>query len=191
MSALKNAYVVYPATADRWTDLEAVMGPKGGSGGCWCMLWRISRKDYEEGKAERNREMLKKCAHSKVPPGLLAYHNEKPVGWCSVTLRSELPALEKSWVLKPIDATPVWSISCFVIVKGYRRKGVSLALLNAASDFVAAQGGSVLEGYPIETAREDYPAVYAWTGLASTFIKAGFKEAIRHSPTRPIMRKYL
>lgn len=191
MSALHNSYVVYPATADRWTDLEAVMGPKGGSGGCWCMLWRISRKDHEKGKAERNREMLKNCTHSEVPPGLLAYHYEKPVGWCSVSLRSELPALEKSRVLKPIDAAPVWSISCFVIVKGYRRKGVSLALLNAASDFVVAQGGSVLEGYPIETARDDYPSVYAWTGLASTFVKAGFKEVSRQSPTRPIMRKYL
>ncbi len=186
-----NEYVVHPATADRWADLEAVMGPKGGSGGCWCMLWRTSPKDYDEGKAGKNRERLKTCTMSDVPPGILAYHNDKPVGWCSVAPRSELPALERSRVLKPVDATPVWSVSCFVIVKGYRRKGVSLALLHAASAFVRVQGGTVLEGYPVETSRDDYPAVYAWTGLASTFTKAGFEEVARHSTTRPIMRKVL
>ena len=167
------------------------MGPKGGSGGCWCMLWRVSRKDYDDGKAGKNRDRLRACTKSDVPPGLIAYHGDRPVGWCSVALRSQLPALDRSRVLKAVDAAPVWSVSCFVIVKGYRRKGVSLALLNAASDFVRAQGGSVLEGYPVETARDDYPAVYAWTGLASTFIKAGFEEVARHSPTRPIMRKKL
>ena len=23
-----------------WADFEALMGEKGGCGGCWCMLWR-------------------------------------------------------------------------------------------------------------------------------------------------------
>lgn len=191
LSTNKNEYVVLPATADRWADLEVVMGPKGGSGGCWCMLWRVSRKEYDEGKAGKNRERLKTCTKSGVPPGLIAFHNGKPVGWCSVTPRSKLPALDRSRVLKPVDATPVWSVSCFVIAKGYRRKGVSLALLSAAGDFVSAQGGNALEGYPIETARDNYPPVYAWTGLASTFTRAGFEEVARHSPTRPIMRKYV
>jgi hypothetical protein len=29
---------------------------------------------------------------------------------------------------------------------------------------------------------------FAWTGLASAFAKAGFKECARRSDTRPIMR---
>jgi hypothetical protein len=28
---------VYPVTADRWPDLEALFGPKGRYAGCWCM----------------------------------------------------------------------------------------------------------------------------------------------------------
>jgi len=32
------------------------------------------------------------------------------------------------------------------------------------------------------------PDVFAWTGFASAFKKAGFKEVIRRSETRPIMR---
>jgi len=32
------------------------------------------------------------------------------------------------------------------------------------------------------------PAVFAWTGLASTFRQAGFVEVLRRSEARPIMR---
>jgi hypothetical protein len=33
------------------------------------------------------------------------------------------------------------------------------------------------------------PAAFAWTGLIAAFRKAGFKEVLRRSPARPIMRK--
>jgi N-acetylglutamate synthase-like GNAT family acetyltransferase len=94
-------------------------------------------------------------------------------------------------VLKKVDENPVWSVTCFVIAKGYRRKGLSLALLTGASAFAKSLGGEILEGYPIETERQNFPAIYAWTGLANAFRKAGFTEVARHSPTRPIMRKHL
>ncbi len=39
---------VYPVTADRWPDLEALFGPKGAYAGCWCMNWRLKRSLYKE-----------------------------------------------------------------------------------------------------------------------------------------------
>ena len=35
------AIAVHEAGPDRWDDFETLMGAKGGSGGCWCMLWRL------------------------------------------------------------------------------------------------------------------------------------------------------
>ena len=29
-----------PATAERFADVPAVLGERGGPGGCWCMFWR-------------------------------------------------------------------------------------------------------------------------------------------------------
>ena len=75
--------------------------------------------------------------------------------------------------------------------KGFRRQGISLQMLRAACAHVKARGGTVLEGYPIDTPRERYPAVYAWTGFVQTFRNAGFEEVARRSETRPIMRKVL
>ena len=64
-------------------------------------------------------------------------------------------------------------------------------MLHAACAHVKVCGGAILEGYPIDTPRERYPAVYAWTGFVQTFRNAGFEEVARRSETRPIMRKAL
>jgi GNAT superfamily N-acetyltransferase len=72
--------------------------------------------------------------------------------------------------------------------KKYRRQGVSVQLLRAAIAHVKKQGGTIVEGYPVEPRSGDMPAAFAWTGLAAAFRKAGFVECARRSPTRPIMR---
>src|SRR5262249_62231001 len=82
----------------------------------------------------------------------------------------------------------VWSVSCFFIAKAFRKKGVSVALLKAAADFIRNKGGGIIEGYPVEPKMKNMPDVFAWTGLPSAFLQAGFSEAARRSPTRPIMR---
>jgi hypothetical protein len=61
-------------------------------------------------------------------------------------------------------------------------------MLKAAVEFVRERGGQVVEGYPVEPKKDNMPAAFAWTGLASAFVKAGFKECVRRSETRPIMR---
>jgi len=61
-------------------------------------------------------------------------------------------------------------------------------ILEAVIDYVRQQEGTIIEGYPIEPKKKNYPPVFACTGFASSFLKAGFKECLRRSETRPIMR---
>jgi len=91
-------------------------------------------------------------------------------------------------VLQRIDDKPVWSVVCFYINKDYRKKGLSVELLNATKEFVKNNKGKIIEGYPVEPKTGKTADAFAWTGLASAFRKAGFKEIIRRSETRPIMR---
>lgn len=60
--------------------------------------------------------------------------------------------------------------------------------LPAACDLAAAHGARIVEGYPVEPEKKTMPPVFAFTGLASAFRRAGFREVERRSPTRPIMR---
>jgi hypothetical protein len=68
---------------------------------------------------------------------------------------------------------------------------VSVALLRAAAEHVASRGGAVVEGYPVDSRSASMPDAFAWTGLARAFVRAGFEEAARRSPTRPVMRRRL
>ena len=181
----------HPVTPKKWSDFETLFGAKGACGGCWCMLWRLTRKEFEQQKGEANRQAMKAIVESGKIPGLLAYSEKQPIAWCSVAPRQRFPALERSRVLKKIDDEPVWSISCFFIHRDYRKKGLSGRILEAAVDYVKNQGGRIVEGYPVEPKKDKTADVFAWTGLASFFKKAGFVECARRSETRPIMRFYV
>ncbi len=180
-----------PLCPETWNDFEALIGPRGAYGGCWCMLWRLKRAEWEAQKGDANRLAMKAIVDSGQVPGILAYDGGDPVGWCSVAPRENFPGLARSRVLAPVDEQPVWSITCFFIRKSHRGKGVSGALLTGASQFVQEYGGGVLEGYPIDPKKDRYPTVYAWTGFAKAFRNAEFTECLRRSETRPIMRKVI
>ena len=131
--------------------------------------------------------MHKSIVDSGIATGLLAYLHGEVVGWIAVEPRESYPKLAHSRVLKPVDDQSVWSVTCFFVAKQFRRKGITVELLKAAVEHVRKQGGKLVEGYPVET-EKDMPAPFIYTGTASTFQQAGFKEVARRSPTRPIFR---
>lgn len=181
---------IRPAEPPRWRDLERLFGERGACGGCWCMHWRLRARDYEAGKGEGNRAGLFARVHGGgPPPGLLAYVDGEPAGWCSVGPRAEFVRLAGSRILKPVDDEPVWSIVCFFVDRAHRGRGMSVALIEAAVALAARHGARIVEAYPVEPELDAMPPVFAFTGIASAFRKAGFREVARRSPTRPIMRR--
>jgi GNAT superfamily N-acetyltransferase len=182
---------VVPATPDLWDDLVRLFGPRGACAGCWCMWWRLSPARWREGKTGGNRRALQRLVASGEPPGLIAYDGETPVGWVALAPREDYPRLLRSRSLKPIDETPVWSVTCFFVTKSHRRRGVSATLLRAAAEFARERGARMIEGYPVVSTKGAMPDAFAWTGLPGSFERAGFREAARPSASRRIMRKAL
>ncbi len=178
----------HPVTPRRWRDLEKLFGARGACGGCWCMWWRLKWSQFEKQKGAGNKKALKKIGGAGEAPGLLAYAGGEPVGWCSITPRENYPKLERSRILKKVDDQPVWSAICFFVAQPYRRQGLSVKLLRAAVAYAKKKGARMVEGYPVEPKKKNFPCVFACIGLASAFRRAGFKEVLRRSPTRPIMR---
>lgn len=179
---------IQPLTVERWADLEELFGPQGADGGCWCMYWRLARKQFDAGRGDSNRQTFKRIVSKGRPVGLLAYTGGKAVGWLAVAPREEYPTMDRSRVLKRVDQNKVWSISCFYTAAHYRLKGITVALIEAAKDFVRQQGGKILEGYPIVPNSDKVNCGSAYTGLESAYLQAGFKEVARFSSSRPIVR---
>ena len=155
------------------------------------MWWRLARSEFEKRKGAGNRRALRRIVDAGGMPGLIALVNGKPAGWCSAGPRDGYPVLDRSRILRRFDDRAVWSIVCFFIARPLRKKGLTLMLLEEALAFARRNGASIVEGYPVEPLEASIPAAFAWTGLASTFRKAGFVEVARRSPTRPLMRCYL
>ncbi len=154
------------------------------------MWWRLPHAAWQQGKGAGNRRALRRVVATGPPPGILAYADGQPVGWCAVAPRAAYPRLARSRALAPVDDAPVWSLTCFFVARPWRGRGLTRALLDAAAADVRRRGGRVLEGYPIERSARTADA-FVYTGLASTFRRAGFHEVARRSRTRPIMRRAL
>ena len=177
-----------PLTPETWGDFERLFGPRGACGGCWCMWWRLSKKEFDKQQGEENRKAMKALVDGGTVPGVIAYQKNRPVGWCSVAPRDQYPRLERSRLFQRIDAIPVWSIVCLFVAKEHRRMGISAQLLAAAIDFVRAGGGQTIEAYPVVPAKERIPDLYGYHGVLSAFLRAGFHEISQPSKTRRLVR---
>ncbi|GGO61416.1 hypothetical protein SAMN05444398_11646 [Roseovarius pacificus] len=105
-----NAIEIRPAI---WADFEALMGEKGGCGGCWCMLWRRTAEEMEAGKGEGNRPAMKALFDKGEAPGLVAKAGADVIGWIQIDRGALFPRLASSRVLKPVAELDVWSVLLF------------------------------------------------------------------------------
>jgi GNAT superfamily N-acetyltransferase len=187
------AISVKPLTPARWADFEAVFNARGCSiaRGCWCMCYRRSGGPAPVPKgltrAQANRAAFKALVDGRKFTGLIGYRGREPVGWISFGPRGDFAKLERSPVMKPVDAERVWSIICFVVPAPHRGQGVARALLDAAVDYARRKKVRLLEAYPVDKAKRSNDE-FMWFGAASMFDHAGFAEVARRKPTRPVMR---
>lgn len=181
---------IWPLTPARWPDFVKLFGLHGACAGCWCLWWVLPRQQWLAQRGRGNRQAMRALVWKRRQPGLLAYVDGEPVGWCAVSPREYYERLKKSRVLRPVDDRPVWSVTCFFVARAHRRRGITVALLKAAARFARKNGARILEGYPSEPAKTQ-PDAFVFTGLAGAFRKAGFQEVARRSPARPIFRRLL
>src|SRR5882672_8554968 len=161
-----------PLTPSRWKDFEALFGPRGACAGCWCMYWKLTRPQWTKGQGAGNRRAMKRVVGAGDSPGMLAYVGGRPAAWCALGLRESYSTLERSRILKPVDRRPVWSVTCFFVAREFRGRGLTSMLLEAAAAHARTRGARILEGYPVEPRKGRMADVFAYTGLASSYLKA-------------------
>lgn len=160
-----------------WDGFYEVVGvKKPGGGGCWCMSYRDTRLD----NTERAAYMREACA-TEPGPGILAYVDDEPAGWCSIAPRSTYRRLMNSRTIPFLDDRDAWAAVCFVVRGGYRRHGLMRVLLDGAVEHARAHGAEVVEGYPVEVGEgERVDVISGYVGTTRMFERAGF---VRASPT--------
>jgi GNAT superfamily N-acetyltransferase len=195
MSAAPTRWETHPVTPDRFEDFADVINPNRRATHCWCLSHRLRQQDIDVlGGGDRERAMRALCARPD-PPGVVAYADGVPVGWCNIGPRAEIPRLTGSKLIRPVDDVPVWSIVCVVVRGGHRKRGVTAPLIEGAVAYAASRGAPAVEAHPVDPpGRMD--TTMAFVGTRAMFERAGFRvlgttDAVASGLPRLVMRRDL
>jgi GNAT superfamily N-acetyltransferase len=167
---------VVPATADRWDDVVTVMGDS--DVGCWCQAPRGRVGGGRNAPPGVRRAALRDQLAEEPPPGMLAYVDGEVAGWCGFGIRPLLPRLARSRTIPAIDDEPVWSILCFKVRVGFRRRGVAAALLDGVVAYARRSGAPGVEAYPIDPEGGRVDVGFGYVGVTPMFDRAGFRRVM-------------
>jgi len=169
----------------------------GASSPCFCRYWHFTgtKNEWLDRCAHRREENLAEQTEAlrnddPSARGLVALEDGALVGWMKVAPREAMTKLTSLPVYRTLPFEEgTWSIGCFLVREGARRRGVARALVSAAETHVLAWGGRVLEGHPRRSEAPLYDEE-AWQGPERVFIERGF-EAVHDVAPYPVYRKVL
>lgn len=187
------AIEVRPASADTWPDVERVMRTPGDPEKCWCLIFRVPREDWDGRPVELNRDDMRALVEAGRRPGLVAYDDGEPVGWCSVAPLADYVRLASSPYIAEArpdgdDPTGRWAVTCFVAVPSARGAGLVETMLAAAVEHARSNGATGLEAIPLDVANAEHvTADELYGGTLSAFEQAGFERLAQLGPERVLV----
>ena len=184
---------IVPAGQTRWEDIQAVFGTRGPAHRCQCQRYKLKpREAFAKFGVEEREFRLRAQTDCEPTTGLVAYRDGEPVGWCAVEPRTAYEGLLRNnrvpWEGRDEDKADagVWAVTCLLTRAGFRRSGISYALVRAAVDHARAGGARALEGYPMVT--KDVIVEELHVGTEGAFAAAGFTAVSRPTKRRIVMR---
>ena len=131
---------------------------------------------------------MRELVEAAAEPGLVAYADEQPVGWCSVAPLARFRRMTSSPFIAAVrpegqDLDGRWAVTCFVVASEARGSGVAARLLDGAVAHAGDGGAAAIEGYPVDLATSPPEASERlYSGSLSTFLNRGFTEVARLGP---------
>ncbi len=190
---------IVPASQASWDDLIAVFGTADYPHQCQCQRFKVPGWIWRDSTQEERTAMLRAqtaCGdpNAAATSGLVAYVGDEPAGWVAVEPRTAYPKLRNSpvpWSGRDEDKDDdgIWAVTCFVVRKGYRGRGLMYPLARATIDFARERGARALEAYPMITqpGREiTWGEVHV--GARQAFEDAGFHQVSHPTVRRVVMR---
>ena len=184
-----------PANRASVDDVEAVFG-SGSARQCRCQALKVPGWIWRDTTQEqRDAALLEQTACGTAGPtsGLIGYVDGEPAGWVAVERREDYPRLwsrRQPWMRMDPELAGVWSVTCFVVRKGWRRSGLTYELAAATVEYGRQVGAQVLEGYPME---QPPGRRVIWdeasVGLVQVFLDAGYEVVAAPTLRRRVVRR--
>ncbi|WP_230673616.1 GNAT family N-acetyltransferase [Rathayibacter sp. Leaf248] len=167
---------VRPASV--FDDVAIMNGPKRADASvCWCLSYRLlSSTENTSLRGPARGERMRELVAQDPPPGVLAYDGDEVTGWAAVHRRADT-SYAKNRRIPHVDDLDVWTVWCIRVRPGFRRRGISHALLAGAVDFARSHGAPAIEGYPVDNRGAKVEQTMAYVGTRALFERAGFSWA--------------
>ncbi len=183
--------------AHSFDDTATMLGPKNPqSSVCWCLSWRLPSAENRKLLGTDRADVVRALCAREIAPGVLAYRDDDVIGWAGIAPRTELHPIENSRRIPHVDDLPVWSLWCIRVRPGFRKQGVTGALIEGAVDYAKQNGAPAVEGYPVDNQGEKVDQTMAFVGTRSMFERVGFTKVADTSSVsggipRVVMRRML
>ena len=174
-------------TPETWPALEKLFGANKTVGGCFCVWFMRGNAEVQAGWGEGNKAFLRQKLGA--PLGLLAMDGDEPVGWVAVAPRPTYPRLAGSKITASDGGPETWSVTCFFVHRGARRRGLAETLLEAAVGYARDHGARAVEGHPVDTEGERRGSGDLYHGTLAMFLAASFDLVERRGTRRALVRK--
>ena len=192
MAVIVRPMNIVPADEAPWEDVAAIFGTADYSGRCQCQRFKVAGWIWRDSTQEQRTAALQ--AQAARGSGLVGYVDDEPAGWVAVEPRTAYPKLRTSRVpwtgrAEDKDDDGVWAVTCFVVRKGFRGRGLTYPLALATIDFARSRGANALEAYPmITTPGKEITWGELHVGARQVFAEAGFAEVSSPTLRRRVMR---
>ena len=164
--------------AHDFDDMATMFAPKKPeSSVCWCLSWRLSGKENRALVGSQRADKVRELCSRDLAPGVLAHLDGEVAGWAGIAPRAELHPFATSRKIPHLDDLPVWSLWCIRVRPGYRKQGITAALIDGAVDYARASGAPCVESYPADNDGQRMDQTMAFVGTRRMFERAGFTKA--------------
>lgn len=192
---------VVPANLATWADLTAVFGTGDYAARCRCQRLKIEGWIWRDSTFDERVAMQQEQTHCDEPDtertsGLVTYVDGEPAGWVAVEPRLAYPRLlySRSPVVwrgrhEDRDDDGVWAVTCTIVRKDYRGRGLTYHLAAATVGYARDRGARALEAYPMITQPgKEITWGELHVGARQVFGEAGFTQVSHPTKRRVVMR---
>ena len=189
---------IVPANEASCDDLAAIFDAREANR-CLCQRFKVIGWIWRDSTIEeRTERFLVQTAcgdpDATVTGGLVAYVDGEPAGWVAVEPRTAYPKLRSSRIVwngrdEDKDDEGIWAVTCIVVARRHRGRGLTYPLARATIDFARSRGARALEAYPMITQPgKEITWGELHVGARQVFEDAGFVQLTHPTARRVVMR---
>src|SRR3954452_22355078 len=145
-------FTIKALTSETFSDFTALVERNGGMfAGCWCTKFHPNCAEKDQSR-EARRALKRRLVADGIAHAALVYDDDRAVAWAEYGSPEELPDIQhRKEYLATAGPLPDYRITCILVQRGLRGRGLAATALGGAVELIAQAGGGVVEGYPHDT----------------------------------------